>query len=54
MLASSTERNAKSFTMPPSLLPPQIPADRTELVPVSLELGFELHHAEKAYVMLNM
>ena len=32
----------------------QIPVDRTELVPVSLELGFELHHAEKEYVMLNM
>eukprot|EP00752_Nemacystus_decipiens_P017182 g15392.t2 len=32
----------------------KVPADRTELVPVSLGLGFELHHAEKAYVMLNM
>lgn len=32
----------------------QVPADRTELVPVSIDLGFELHHAEKAYIMLNM
>lgn len=34
-------------------LPAQVPAKRAELVPVSLELGFELHHAEKAYIMLN-
>lgn len=32
----------------------QVPADRTELVPVSQDLGFELHHAEKEYIMLNM
>ncbi|CAM9201160.1 unnamed protein product [Ectocarpus sp. 12 AP-2014] len=32
----------------------KVPADRTELVPVSIDLGFELHHAEKAYIMLNM
>ncbi|CAM9480494.1 unnamed protein product, partial [Hapterophycus canaliculatus] len=32
----------------------QVPAGRAELVPVSLELGFELHHAEKGYIMLNM
>lgn len=32
----------------------QVPAGRAKLVPVSLELGFELHHAEKAYIMLNM
>ncbi|CAM9922975.1 unnamed protein product, partial [Ectocarpus fasciculatus] len=32
----------------------KVPADRTELVPASIDLGFELHHAEKAYIMLNM
>lgn len=35
-------------------LVPQVPSERTELVPVSIEMGFELHHAEKAYIMLNM
>ncbi|CAM9747906.1 unnamed protein product, partial [Scytosiphon promiscuus] len=32
----------------------KVPAGRAELVSVSLDLGFELHHAEKAYIMLNM
>lgn len=41
---------ASAFPISPS----QIPVDRTELIPVSLDLGFELHHAEKEYVMLNM
>lgn len=31
----------------------QVPVERVELVKVSLEMGFELHHAEKEYIMLN-
>ena len=59
-LASETSRPISFCGCPASpcldltRLAPQIPVDRTELVPVSLELGFELHHAEKEYVMLNM
>ena len=43
-----------TFFLLPSLWHEQVPADRTELVPVSLDRGFELHHAEKSYIMLNM
>jgi len=42
------------LTAPSVLWHEQVPADRTELVPVSIDRGFEIHHAEKSYIMLNM
>lgn len=30
-----------------------IPAEKSELVPVAIKHGFQFHHAERAYVMLT-